>query len=78
MTSIGFDLPAASPVRLVVYDVLGRRVRTLREDPSAGPGRFRVVWDGADDQGRPAASGVYLLRLTAGPDRASGRVVLLR
>ena len=77
-TSIAFDLPAASPVRLVVYDVLGRRVRTLREDPSAGPGRFRVVWDGADDQGRPAASGVYLLRLTAGPDRASGRVVLLR
>ena len=77
-TSIGFDLPAASPLRLVVYDVLGRRVRTLRQDPSAGPGRFRVIWDGADDQGRPAASGVYLLRLTAGPEQASGRVVLLR
>lgn len=77
-TSIAFDLPEAARLRLVVLDVLGRRVRTLREDPSAGPGRFRVVWDGAGDDGRPAASGVYLLRLTAGPERASGRVVLLR
>ena len=62
----------------MVGDVLGRRVRTLRDEAWAGPGRFRVVWDGADDQGRPAASGVYLVRLTAGADRASGRVVLLR
>ena len=77
-TSIAFDLPRAAPLRLVVYDVLGRRVRHLRDEASAGPGRFRVVWSGADDQGRPAASGVYLVRLTAGPERASGRVVLLR
>ncbi len=76
--SIDFDLPAASPLQLVVYDVLGRRVRTLRDEASAGPGRFRVVWRGADDQGRPAASGVYLVRLTAGPERATGRLVLLR
>ncbi len=77
-TAIAFDLPRAAPLRLAVHDVLGRRVRTLRDEARAGPGRFRVVWDGADDRGRPAASGVYLVRLTAGADRTSGRVVLVR
>lgn len=46
---------------LAVYDVRGRRVRTLAR--GVPPGRYVLSWDGRDDEGRPAGSGVYILRL---------------
>ncbi len=45
-----------------VYDLRGRRVRSWRP----GPHPVTVIWDGADDRGRPAAAGVYVFRLAAG------------
>jgi 1,4-alpha-glucan branching enzyme len=59
-TRIAFDLPAASPVSLRIYDMLGREVATLVDD-SRPAGHYDVVWN-ADR----VASGVYLCRLTAG------------
>lgn len=62
---IPYDLPAAGPARLAVYDARGRLVRTLAEgERPAGPGRER--WDGRDGAGRPAAGGLYYARLTYG------------
>ena len=46
---------------LAVYDVRGRRVRTLAR--GVPPGRYVLSWDGRDDEGRPAGSGIYILRL---------------
>jgi len=57
---------------LVVYDVKGRRVRTLAR--SVPPGLYVLSWDGRDDSGRPAASGVYILRL----GEVSCKLVLMR
>jgi flagellar hook assembly protein FlgD len=71
------DLPAGGQVRLAVYDVGGRRVRSL-EDGLAPAGRHRITWDGRDDRGRPVASGVYWLRLEAGGERRVLRGVLVR
>ena len=51
--------------RLEVFDVLGRRVRTVAGG-FLGAGRHRFSWDGLDDDGRPAASGVYRVRLLHG------------
>jgi subtilisin family serine protease len=45
-----------------VFDLAGRRVRTLRRQVELLPGEWRVEWDGRDSRGRSAASGVYLLR----------------
>lgn len=61
-TSILYRLPAASPVKLTVYDVLGRVVRTL-VDKVQQPGVHRVRFEGRDDHGRTLPSGVYLYRL---------------
>jgi len=78
-TIIAFDLAEAMPVRLIVYDMLGRRVRVLHNDETLAAGRYRTAWNGLDDQGRPAASGVYLYRLKAGEDFATvGRMALIR
>jgi hypothetical protein len=64
-TQITFDLPVAAGVRLAIFDVAGRRVRTL-VDRELGPGRHRPEWDGRDDLGRRAARGVYFVRLETG------------
>jgi hypothetical protein len=61
-TRIDFRLPAAGPVRLVVYGLRGERVRTLAEGVRpAGP--QSVTWDGRDDQGREVPAGAYFARL---------------
>ena len=67
------------PVHLVVYDVLGRRVRTLHSGETLTAGHYRTAWNGRNDEGRQAASGVYLYRLTADDDfTAVGRMALIR
>jgi len=76
-TTIRFDLPRSSQVELMIYDVAGRRVRTLvRETREAGP--HEVTWRGLDERGRPVVSGVYFCRLRAGNQEETSRVTLLK
>lgn len=78
-------LARAGQVRVAVSDVLGRPVRLLHDGILAA-GSHRLVWDGLDQQGRPAASGAYLLHLEGqgpAPDgnaglSSSSRVTLIR
>jgi hypothetical protein len=76
-TTIRYDLPVRAEVRLAIYDVLGRTVRTLvaREQFA---GAHAVVWDGRDDAGREVASGLYVYRLTAGAFTKSAEMILLK
>ena len=64
-TTIRYALPEAANVSLVVYNLLGQQVRTLVSG-AQGPGYHSVVWDGRDEAGRVAATGVYIYRLQAG------------
>ena len=61
--ALRFQVPDGGPVRLEVFDVLGRRVATPF-DGEVGTWPQRVIWDGRDDTGRPVAGGPYLARLT--------------
>ncbi|MFH1005905.1 MAG: T9SS type A sorting domain-containing protein [Candidatus Latescibacterota bacterium] len=63
-TVIRYQLPTDSHVEIVVYDVLGRKVQVLADGLEAADYRS-VVWDGRDDLGRKAGSGVYLVRMQA-------------
>ena len=76
-TEIRYQLPESGVVRLVVYDLLGRTVRVLMEGP-AEAGHHVITWDGLDDLGRPAASGMYLLRLEAGNFAPVRKMMLMR
>jgi len=64
LVRIPLALAAASAVRLAVADVTGREVRSL-VDGDLSAGRHDVLWDGRDDQQRPAPSGWYAVRFTA-------------
>jgi hypothetical protein len=76
-TTIRFDLAAAGPVRLAVFDVSGRWIRTLI-DADLPPGARTAVWDGRDSAGRAVESGSYFVRLDAEGTAATLQVRLAR
>ncbi len=76
-TSIAYEVSVPGRVTVAVYDVLGRRVRTLAQGPHEA-GTYRVTWDGRDASGAPVASGVYLYRMTAGAFVQTRAMMLLK
>ena len=76
-TIIPFRLADHGPARMTVFNSLGGRVRTL-VDGELPPGVHRAAWDGRDEAGEAAASGVYLVRLRSGSGTATRRLLLLR
>ncbi|MDY0109369.1 MAG: S8 family serine peptidase [Candidatus Krumholzibacteria bacterium] len=76
-TQIRFRQPASGPARLEIFDVAGRRVRTVAV-PAAAAGERHVHWDGRNTGGAAVSSGVYFYRLEAGRETATGRLVKVR
>jgi hypothetical protein len=76
-TRLQLTLPAPERVVARVYSPAGRLVKTLVDAPLPA-GEHLVPWDGTDERGNHVASGVYFVRLEAGADRASRKVVLLK
>ena len=74
---VSFVNPARGHVQAVIYDAAGRAVRTLLSR-AFDQGEHLAEWDGRDDAGARAASGVYFLRMQAGGQRAMQKLVLLR
>ena len=74
-SKLEFRVDAASRVRLQIFDVHGRLVRTL-VDQDAAAGTFAATWDGRAEDGVRAARGVYYARLSAGAQSAERRIVL--
>lgn len=73
-TVILYALPDAGEVRAAIYDLLGRRVATLVDDRrEAGP--HHLSWNGEADNGTAVASGVYFIRLRAGGERRTRKLV---
>ncbi|MCK4549996.1 MAG: T9SS type A sorting domain-containing protein, partial [Candidatus Krumholzibacteria bacterium] len=77
VTTIKFTVPEDSDVNLSVYDVAGRRVKTLVKGHHKAD-FYRVTWDGTNNNGSRVASGVYFYRLMAGKNVMSKKMVLLR
>jgi hypothetical protein len=77
-TTIAFNLPQKSAVNLHIYDLAGRRVRTLLDGEELQAGPNSVVWTGRNAQDRLVAAGVYFYRLEAGIHNAVRRVTLIK
>ena len=76
-TTIRYELPRSAPVELTIYDLLGRKMRTL-VDRMQDAGTHAVVWDGKDGRNRFVGSGAYLYRLKAGGLVKTRKLLLLR
>ncbi len=81
VTTIRFYLPSTAPARLEIFNVLGQLVRAYvgaHRDAPLPAGWHEIRWDGRDNAGQPAASGVYFYRLQAGDFAETKRLVILR
>jgi hypothetical protein len=76
-TTIGFGLPVASPVRLEVFDILGRSVQTL-VDGRLDAGFHEIVWDSRNRSGSEVATGIYFYRLRTSQGTIVKRMLLLK
>ena len=63
--------------KLIIYDVLGKPVKTLVSEKQAA-GEYTVVWDGKDDFGQNVTSGLYFCKLTSGPFTKIRKMTLLK
>jgi len=64
-TTLKYELPERANVFLDIYNITGQATRHLKNCVE-GPGKFRVQWDGCDNDGRKVGAGVYIYRLKAG------------
>ncbi len=76
-TVIPFDLPSAGLTRSSVYNLVGQEIAVLMDDHRVA-GRHTVRWNGRNDLGRTASSGIYFVRMVAGTKRAIRKVVLMK
>jgi len=65
------------PVRLEVFNLRGRPVRTL-VDEVVQPGQYSYFWQGLDDHGEKLSSGVYFYRLRAGDFVTTRKMVIVK
>jgi hypothetical protein len=80
-TVIEYQIPASLrggvDLTIAVYDILGRRVRTLMEDRRY-PGSFTIRWDGTNDNGESVPSGAYFYRMAGGSLLETRKLMIVR
>lgn len=77
-TTIRYQLGAPAFVDLAVFDVRGRRVRTIRNGAPEDSGWHEATWNGRDETGRRVAGGVYYCRLRASGESAATTMTLVK
>ncbi len=76
-THIAFELPQDSRVRLEIYNTLGQKVATIVNELKS-KGRYRVTWNGKDENGRPVSSGSYFYRIKMDNFVQTRRMLLIK
>jgi hypothetical protein len=76
-TQISFSLPMAADVKVVIYDMLGRKIRTVF-DGYKGIGIHTVSWNGLNDAGQSVASGSYIYQLAGKNINLSKRMQFIK
>ena len=76
-TQIQYAIPAMARVKIVIYNLLGQRVRTFDLGEQA-PGRYTMTWDGKNEAGTVASSGVYFYRFETDKFKQTKKLMLIR
>ncbi len=76
-TKFTYNLQKAGDVSVIIYDLLGQKVKTLVNDFKSA-GSYSATWDGLTDEGVQAASGVYIYKLTTKDKQISKKMNLIR
>ena len=76
ITEIRYELPVQRNIRLIVYNLLGQKVKTLVDEDQT-PKQYVVQWNGTDDHGKKVPSGIYLCRMEAGSFIRTRKMIVL-
>ena len=77
ITTIRYDLPEDGPVSIIIYDLMGREIKTLVKQVSA-PGRYSVNWNGRNQWGKQIASGMYFYRMETPKFQSVKKLIFLK
>ncbi|MFL3051317.1 MAG: FlgD immunoglobulin-like domain containing protein [Candidatus Neomarinimicrobiota bacterium] len=76
-TTIPYELPEVSSIKIDIYDLVGKRIRTLVNN-NMEAGFHTCVWDGKNDKGEKNAAGVYIVSMKTGSMFQTRKIVLLK
>ena len=76
-TQIRYALPEDAMVTISIYDMMGRKVRTLVSQ-SMSPGYHTTLWNATNDNGLPVSAGMYIYTIQAGDFRQTKKMLLLK
>lgn len=76
-TTIRYSIPENSTVRLRIFDMLGREIKTLVNTEQA-KGEYKATWNGQNNFGQKVSSGTYLLRIEAGDFHQVRKMILMK
>jgi flagellar hook assembly protein FlgD len=74
---IQFPVSARGPVEATVFDVAGRKVRTLMIETAVAPGLRSIEWDRRDDAGHLMSAGLYLVWVRTSSTSGSRKVTVI-
>ncbi|SVA87438.1 uncharacterized protein METZ01_LOCUS140292, partial [marine metagenome] len=77
VTTIQYDVPDNGPVTIIIYDLTGRKIKTLVNQVST-PGRYSIIWNGTNDFGKSISSGMYFYRMEAPGFKSVKKLMLLK
>ena len=76
-TTISYSLAKNSPIKLIIYNSLGQKVKTLINETQTA-GFHKIQWNGDNDYGERVSSGTYFYRMTTGSFEKTQRMILIK
>ncbi|GEM_PF-2678705 len=76
-TAISFSLASNDKVKITIYNIAGQLIKNLA-DKEYSAGIHNIIWDGSDENGNPAAAGIYFYRLDVGGKTNIGKMTLIK
>ncbi len=75
--TVSYSIPQNADVEIAVYNIKGQKVRSLQNE-YRDAGDHQVVWDGRNESGQSASSGLYFVRISCGPSELIRKAILLK
>ena len=76
-TTFHYDIPVNSMVNITIYDMLGRTIKTLINQPQDA-GNKSITWDATDDYGKLVSAGIYVYQIQSGTYISTKKMALLK
>lgn len=77
ITTISYEIPVDSMVRIDIFDICGRNIKTLAHSFNFS-GTHSISWDGTNGNGQPVASGIYICKIKAGDFFQTNKMTLIK